>query len=181
VFSQQIRRYFDAFGCERVHVILYDDFSARTSEVYHQTLEFLGVTAAGAPTNFAVVNGNVNGNNSVNSKMARAVLNDRSVRRATVALRACLPRSMFNIIRKAGLALNESNFNHNSAARQPMDPEVQQMLCEELAPEVERLSLLLNRDLTHWSKPERILQPGNPSTNTQPQPALLNETRLEVT
>lgn len=180
-FSQQVRRYFDAFGRERVQVILFDDFSARTSEIYHQTLEFLGVAPAGVPAKFTVINGNVNGNDSVRSTVVRAVLNDRSVRRGAVALRACLPRRLFNVIKSAGLALNESNFNHRSGTRQPIEPELQQLLREELAPEVERLSLLLNRDLTHWSKPERILQSGNPSANIQPQPNLLNETRLEAT
>ena len=180
-FSEQVRRYFDVFGRERVHVILFDDFIARTPEVYRQTLEFLGVETAGAPTEFTVVNGNVNGNDSIRSPFMRAVLNDRYVRQTAITLRSCLPRGMFDVVKKAGLALSKSNSNRSPSARPPIDRELQQSLREEFAPEVERLSLLLNRDLTQWSKAERILQPANPPAKTQPQPTLLNKTPIEAT
>jgi hypothetical protein len=152
-FSEQVKRYFDAFGRERVHVIIYDDFSAGTADVYRRALDFLGVPPGGVDREFEVINGNVNGNHSVKSSAIRAILNDPFVRRTAINLHAWLPRGMFTAIKNAGLKLNELNFNNRPRKRQPMEPELQHSLSRELAPEVERLSQLLGRDLTHWSRP----------------------------
>ena len=42
-YTEQVRRYFDVFGRERVHVIIYDDLAADVSATYCKTLDFLGV------------------------------------------------------------------------------------------------------------------------------------------
>ena len=42
-YTEQVRRYFEVFGRERVHVIIYDDFAADVSAAYRQTLDFLGL------------------------------------------------------------------------------------------------------------------------------------------
>lgn len=157
-FSEQVKRYFDAFGRERVRVVIYDDFSAETAMIYRQTLDFLGVAPGPVDREFGVINGNVNGNHSVKSSALRAILHDPLVRRTAINLRAWLPRGMFTVIKNAGIKLNERNFNNRPAKRQPMDPELQYSLARELAPEVERLSNLLGRDLTHWSQPGRVPQ-----------------------
>lgn len=49
-FSQQLERYFDVFGREKVHVILYDDLRADTPLVYRRMLEFLGVDPVFTPS-----------------------------------------------------------------------------------------------------------------------------------
>jgi hypothetical protein len=61
---------------------------------------------------------------------------------------------VFNLIRNVGLRLSE--FNGKEAKRKPISSELQLQLRREFAPEVERLSALLDRDLTHWSKPALI-------------------------
>jgi hypothetical protein len=43
-------------------------------------------------------------------------------------------------------------FNARSQARQAIDPELRERLTTELSPEVERLSALVGRDLSHWSQ-----------------------------
>src|SRR5260370_5319469 len=40
-YTEQVRRYFDVFGRERVHIIVYDDFAADPAAAYRDTLEFL--------------------------------------------------------------------------------------------------------------------------------------------
>lgn len=56
-FSEQIRRYYDVFGRERVHVILFDDFASAPRLAYENVLSFLGV-GSDQKSNFKIVNGN---------------------------------------------------------------------------------------------------------------------------
>jgi hypothetical protein len=179
-FYEQVKRYFDVFGRERVHVIIYDDFSTQTAEVFRKTLAFLGVAYDGIPPEFKVVNGNANGDNSVRSTILRAIMNDRMLRQAAVDLRNWLPYSVFTAMRKTWVKLNEFNFRESPAKRRPMDPELKLSLLREFAPEVERLSELLGRDLTHWSVPGGLTQPESASSALEAGKGALNETSLEA-
>lgn len=179
-FSEQVKRYFDVFGRERVHVIIYDDFSAQTAEVYRRTLDFLGVAPGGIDRGFEVINGNVNGNHSVKSSAIRAILNDPFVRRTAINLHSWLPRGMFNAIKNAGTKLNELNFNNKSRKRQQLEPELQYSLSREFAPEVERLSHLLGRDLTHWSQSGQVPQATGGLSTIEENERVLSGHGLEV-
>ena len=179
-FSQQVRRFFDVFGRERVQVIIYDDFSADTANVYRQTLDFLGVAPNGAATKFEVINGNVNGNYSVRSPALRAVLNDPWVRGAAVALRGWLPRGIFTVVRNTGLVLNALNFVNAPTKRRPIDLELEDSLRREFAPEIERLSALLGRDLTHWSQRKAILPQAENLSTIQERESVLSRSGLET-
>lgn len=152
-FSEQVKRYLDVFGRERVHVIIFDDFISQTAKVYGDTLRFLGVDPGAAGTQFEVINANANGNESVRSPALRNILNDRLLRQVAVGLRDWLPYTIFTALRKTWVRLNNFNFIESRSNRQPMDPELKQTLLREFAPEVERLSQLLGRDLTFWSLP----------------------------
>jgi hypothetical protein len=48
-YTEQLRRYFDVFGRERVHVILYDDFSRGTADIYRETCDFLDIDPGFVP------------------------------------------------------------------------------------------------------------------------------------
>lgn len=176
-FYEQVKRYFDVFGRERVHVIIYDDFSGQTAEVFRKTLEFLGV-APGVSPKFEVVNGNINGDQSVQSPALRAVLNDRMLRQAAIDLRNWLPHGVFTAMRNTWVKLNELNFRQSPAKRSPMDPRLKLSLLREFAPEVERLSELLDRDLTHWSQPEGFSQRVSNAVETRK--GALSETGVEA-
>jgi hypothetical protein len=143
--AEQVRRYFDIFGRERVHVIIYDDLAADTIGTYRAALSFLGVSDT-----VDIPIGPINTNVSVKSPAIRKFLNDPLVRGTAVALRSWLPRPVFSVIQNVGININE--LNKRPAPRQPMDPDLRHSLQREFVPEVERLSALLNRDLTHWSK-----------------------------
>lgn len=153
-FTDQVQRYFDVFGRERVHVIIYDDFHLDTSRAYYQALKFLGLTLQGEVPAFKPVNANVNGNESVKSPLLRDILNDPLVRGSAIKLRALLPRPIFAWVQKQGLRLNASNFVESPSKRPALPPDLKLSLQREFAPEVERLGTLLGRDLTHWSRPE---------------------------
>ncbi|HUA64786.1 MAG TPA: sulfotransferase [Alphaproteobacteria bacterium] len=146
-FTEQVRRYFDLFGRERVHVIIYDDLAADTTATYRETLNFLGVSGSPEPTG-----AEPGGNSSVRSPVMRSILNDPLVRGTAIALQRWLPRSLFTMIQKTGTRMVA--LNQIAAKRPPMPPAIRKSLQREFALEVERLSALLGRDLTHWSKPE---------------------------
>ena len=146
-FTEQIRRYFNAFGRERVHVVIYDDFAADTLASYRDTLKFLEVASNSINISFEPVNTNM----SVKSSVLQSVLNDPLVRGTAIAMRNWLPQPVFNVIRKAGTRL--SDLNSRPAPRQPLAADTRLSLQKDFAPEIERLSELLGRDLTHWSKP----------------------------
>jgi hypothetical protein len=152
-YTDQVKRFFDAFGRERVHVIIYDDFAADTPGVYRKTLDFLGVCPSRVDSKIDF--GVINGNQMAKSPALRAILQDPLVRGTAIALRSRLPKPVFAVIQKAGLKL--SSFNVRAKKRLELAPELQCSLRREFAPEVERLSDLLGRDLTHWNNPDKTV------------------------
>jgi len=42
-YTQQVNRFLNTFGREKVHIIIFDDFVSQTAEVYRETLRFLMV------------------------------------------------------------------------------------------------------------------------------------------
>jgi hypothetical protein len=145
-YTEQVRRYFNVFGRERVHVIIYDDLAADVRAVYCRALEFLGVEPTYVETDFQVINGN----KSAKYSALRNLLNDPLVRSTAVAIGRRLPRPIFTALHDLDRQLWK--FNSRSEKRPPLAPEVRAQLQREFAPEVERLSELLGRDLTHWSR-----------------------------
>jgi hypothetical protein len=148
-FTRQVERYFRVFGRDRVQVIIYDDFAADTDAVYRRTLEFLDLAPLPIKNGATVINGNKH----VKHPALHAFLNDPSVRRALLAVRPWLPQPVFAALGKTEARLRK--LNTVPAARQPLAPELRRRLDEEFAPEVERLSALLGRDLTGWSRDAR--------------------------
>jgi len=144
-YAEQMRRFFDTFGRERVHVVLYDDFASNPGNVLRRTLDFLEVKPVSFENKFRVINGN----KFVRSCLLRSVLTEPLVRSTVLAMRPWLPAPVFNALGRAEALVWRCNTRF--ARRPPLDPELRAKLKREFAPEVERLSRLLGRDLTHWS------------------------------
>jgi hypothetical protein len=138
-FAEQLRRYLDAFGPERVHVIVFDDFVADTPGTYRSVLEFLGVDPTFAP-DFAVSNPN---------KRVRFRALQRLVYQPPGPLLRLVPVirrfPLAHAVRERVLRLNSS-----AARRAPMDAELRQRLLDELAPQITELGQLIGRDLSGW-------------------------------
>ena len=140
-FPSQVQRYFDLFGRENVHTIIYDDLKADTAAVYQSTLRFLGVSPAFTPE-FAITDAN----RHVRNFHLQAIL-VRPPRGLREIGRAVVPRWLRSRIRRDLL-----NFNSEVRARPPMDPELRAHLQKEFEPRVKQLSELLGRDLSGWCK-----------------------------
>ena len=149
-YTEQVRRYFNVFGRERVQVIIYDDLAADVRAVYCRALEFLGVDSTRIETDFQVINGN----KSVKHSALRGLLNDPLVRSTAIAIGRRLPRPIFAALHDVERRLWK--LNSRSEKRVPLQPEVRAQLQREFAPEVERLSELLGRDLTHWNSSQPV-------------------------
>ncbi len=145
-YTDQVRRYFDVFGRQRVNVIIYDDFAADAAGAYRKVLDFLEVDSAGSEREFEVINGN----KSARSPALRAVLRNPRLCSMALKVRPWLPRPpVFSALQYVDERLRRSN--SRPMARAPLDPELRRRLKQEFAPEIVRLSELLGRDLTGWS------------------------------
>jgi hypothetical protein len=145
-YTEQVQRYFDVFGRDRVHVIIYDDLVEDVRATYSKTLDFLGVDSTRIETDFQVINGN----KSVKHPALRGLLNEPLVRSTAVAIARRLPRPVFAALHDIERLL--WTLNSRAEKRPALAPEMRAQLQREFAPEVERLSELLGRDLTHWSR-----------------------------
>ena len=138
-FPAQLKRFVDVFGRDRVHVVVYDDFLSDPAAEYAKLLAFLGVIPA--PSRDFIRH---NANRRVRNMAAQDWLRDPPgfFRRIT---RSVLPTP---VRRTLGQTLR--SFNVKYEPRAPIDPALHQRLQGEFAQEVEELSQILRRDLTHW-------------------------------
>jgi hypothetical protein len=134
-FSPQVRRYLDAFGPERVHVVLHEDFVADASSTYRRTLEFLNVDSGFTPA-FESVNAN---------KVARSGVLQRAYFSTQIPghrlVRALLPSRLRGILLAA---------NRREQPRAALPSAGLQLIRKALADDVRELGELLGRDLSHW-------------------------------
>ena len=137
-YSRQIKRYLDVFGKDQVHIIIYDDFKQDTAKVYRQALEFLQVDP-NVQINFNVINPN----KTARWPSLHKFMYSRRGSWIRTAVRRLFPRSIIKYYKF---------LNRVYVQRQSMDPALRKRLQRGLTPEVERLSELLGRDLTYWSR-----------------------------
>lgn len=142
-FTPHVRRFFDLFGRENVHVIIFDEFNADAARVYRETCEFLGVDSDFQPQ-LRVINSNRGARSESLSRYLRSLRNPRPS--VFHQFKFLVPqnwrRSFVNKLR---------NVNIQERARPELNHELKQRLSVQFAPDLERLSELLGFDVTHWS------------------------------
>ena len=145
-FAEQLERYFEVFGRDRVHVMLFDDLIRDGASVVRGLLEYLRVDpalAAPPPT--------ANENRRVKSaRLQRFIFMPRFLMPLAPLLRR------FPLVRAVRTRL--LNMNSEAKPRSAMDPALRRRLLDELEPEIERLGTLIGRDLSAW------LERGSTST-----------------
>jgi len=140
-FAEQLRRYFDVFGRDGVHVIVFDDFVADTPGAYRSTLEFIGVDPS-VEVDMSVYNPNRTTRSGRVSKLVFAP--PKPLRGAMGTLRR-MP--LAHRIRDALV-----NANSRAAQRESMEHELRRRLTIEFRPQVAELGELIERDLSAWSQ-----------------------------
>jgi hypothetical protein len=134
-FDEQVRRYFDTFGRDHVHVILNEDLRSDAAATYRATLEFLGVDPGFEPT-FGVLNAN---------KAVRS----RRLQRLYFGTAKPGHRLVRNLIPQ-GVRQRLLEANVRAAPRKPMDPQVRERLERTFRDDVARLEKTIGRDLSGW-------------------------------
>jgi hypothetical protein len=138
-FAEQLERYISAFGRDRVHVILYDDFRDDTLATYRGVLRFLGVDEDFQP-DFGIRNPN---------KRVRFATLQRLVYQPPGPLLRIVPwLRRFRAVH--WLRDTVLRANSRPQRRPAMDPALRRQLLAAHAPEIERLGRVIDRDLSHW-------------------------------
>jgi len=156
-FARQVQRYFQAFGRERVKVVLLEDLAANPAAVYQDALKFLEVDDTHRLRAFDRINPAV----AVNSRALRAVLNDPITRTTVRTIRRVLPRRLLDAAYRVESFLTRCN--SSTQRPPPLEPELKAQLRREFAAEVEQLGELIGRDLSHWSGVGVRAPAGGPS------------------
>lgn len=152
-YTEQLERYVQAFGRERLHVILYDDFAADPKASYSELLRFLEVRDDVLPDEFAVINASKRTRSErLRHFLARPPDFPRRVIRSTVPAR----------VRRA-LYRRAQRLNVTEAPREPVPHATRERLRQMFVEECERLSAFLDRDVTHWTAPSD-LGPSQPAS-----------------
>lgn len=134
-FSDQLQRYLDAFGPDRVRVVVQEEMKADTAATMRDIHDWLGVDA-----DVQADLRRVNTSKAVRSEGLRRVL------RATPAgLKDAVPAGLRRAVSRR---LRKLNSKH--AARSPLDPALRARLAAELAPEIARIEAVLGRPVLAW-------------------------------
>lgn len=146
-YAEQLERWLAVFGRERIHVVVFDDFAADTAGAFKAVLEFLEVDPDYRPDSFAPRN--------VSHRPRRLVRNVVESRPGVWLTNDVLTRLVgANTRARLALRFRQSRLNRRSAPRAEMPAQVRRELEEALRLDVERLSTLLERDLTRlWFGP----------------------------
>lgn len=147
-YDEQIQRYFDLFGRDKVMVILADDFKKDPPGVYRQVLARLGVRTdfEGFDKALEADNWTKNVAKTIRSQRLQAWLKDPA---RQMVLRRVRPEPVpgWRLVLRG---LRRANIIY--ADKPPMDPATKAALTEELRPGIERLAALIDRDLSGWLK-----------------------------
>lgn len=143
-YHRHLKRWIDAFGSERVHVILMEDIESSPIDVVRALYAFLDIDKGHTP---AALHQKSNPSYLVRSRVA-----DRTVRLVRNTLTQAGLRRAWQRLGDTGLrhAYRKLNRQPSHAVLPPPRPETLVALRQRFAPEVERLSVLINRDLSAW-------------------------------
>ena len=140
-FSEQLARWFDVYGRDRVHVIVLEDMIANPASEFRRLLEFLDVDPDWKPASFETHNA---AHGSRSRTLQRVVLS----RPMQWAAWRALPR----IIGDARARQLVSRFSHSDLRRRkivrtPLPPALRSQLEDDFMPDVKLLSTQLGHDL----------------------------------
>ena len=144
-YADQVERFFDALGRDRVHIIVFDDFAADPAAAYRSTLAFLDIDVdEDHLPDFAVVNAHT---------APRSGVVVRLLRDPPPVLRTFTRALVRNQATRRTLGLRAQQLNARRQQRQPLQPALRRGLQVELAEDVRRLGQLIDRDLSSWIEP----------------------------
>ena len=142
-YHDQVKRYLDIFGKDKVHIILFDDFKRSPEAEYRKVLTFLGLRDI-MPKSFDTVNPN---KVSRSKALLRFTINPPKF--VKVVGRVVLPHHSKRREKVVDALLK---INTKYQTREPIKGETKEKLKDIYRGDIERLQQLINRDLSHWLK-----------------------------
>ncbi|HLB45249.1 MAG TPA: sulfotransferase [Candidatus Limnocylindrales bacterium] len=140
-YSEQVERFFDILGRDRVLVLIFEEFRRDSAASYRQVLEFLGVDPEFRP-DFAVVN----------AGMARRSWRLQQMLLSPTVVKAA--RRVIPVRLRPAVGRAWDRINSRAEKPAPLDVAVAARLRAELQPDIDRLGQLLGRDLREiWPSP----------------------------
>jgi len=140
-YSEQVRRYVDAFGRDRIHVILFDDLKDNPAGVYREVLKFLDVPEQQLPE-FKIINP---------SKMVRSMAVHRLLYYSPQGVRRMV-RALLPETTRWKIRMFIRSLNLRQEKPRPLNPALRMQLLREFASDLQALSGIIGRDLSHWSR-----------------------------
>lgn len=145
-YYEQVKAYLEAFGRDRVLIVLYDDIQKNPVAVCQEIFAFIGVDAGFVP-DAGMRHNDLTGDPRF-KWLLRVLKSKNPVKRALAAavkrFLACFPREA-TVRAVENFALRV--FKHQ---RQEMAPQTRARLVQIFADDVRRLETLIGRDLSHW-------------------------------
>jgi hypothetical protein len=135
-YATQLKRYFDLFDREQIHVWLYDDFVENPISFLQDIFRFLNVDDTFVPDMSTRLNESL----LPRSRSLQAFLTEP--RDAKDLVKAVVPERW---ARRAGERLRRSNLS-----KPPFPPEQRRRLTESYREDIKELEHMLDRDLSHW-------------------------------
>jgi len=156
-FGEQLPRWFETFGSERMHVIIFEDFVRDPATHFRQLLEFLEVDPSYQPESFSAYNRS----HAPRFRFIRQITNARIPQLLVWRLLPAVAGD--RVTRSIVRGYRNSPLNRRSAPRQPLRPELRRQLELEFADDVARVSELLGRDLAAlwWKRAGAITAQGD--------------------
>lgn len=144
-FSPATKRYFDIFGRENVHVVIYDDLRRDAGAAYREVLRFLKVDLNHEPQ-CSIINAN---------RRARSLAVQRFLEHPPKLLWR-ISEALLSKHLRSSIGRSMRWLNVVYAPRPPMNEKLRQRLQAECRFDIEQLSCLLDRDLSHWCEGPRF-------------------------
>jgi len=140
LYHQQLSRYFETLDPARIKVVLFDDLERDAVSVMREIYAFLGVDAGFRP------NVEQRHNQTVMPRSRRLDLILRRPSGLRRMLRAMLPAAIWEKAR----ARVERIKSWNTGSVPEMTPAVRRQLIEFYREDIQKLGILIGRDLSHW-------------------------------
>jgi len=141
VYHKQLTSLYDCFPTNQVHVFLFDNFKKAPIEVCHSIYALFDLETDFTP------NVDIHYNRAAiarSEKIARFLASSNTLKR--------LVRSFFSNKTAFSIKSNLKRFNKKRFNQPQMRPETRARLVEYFKPHNEKLSELLDRDLSHWNQ-----------------------------
>lgn len=132
------------FPREQVKLILFDDFIKNTESVYEEILDFLNLPQ------------NIKNQDFKQHNPYRKFRSPRFNKLCLSIIRVAGPFTMrfkrLLRIERVGIMDGLRRINKSNEIKKPLSPEMRSTLVEEFREDTQKLSLIINRDLSHWMR-----------------------------